>query len=268
MLDMLTTIATAVTEYPDDSPHSLDRSGGTSHPMFYHWERQFQRHGQPYSQDAQRWKVLLFSHPRSTERDVRYNDFKSAMHELIDRYDNDIVIHGDVPLLRLSPPYLISFIDLTAYNGREDSRRAHIGNVSTLVALARLECKQRDKIYYIPPVPSSRPDDFFDRLYCTETVAYEATHPRSAKFHLFQNPAQALSYHTAMLTGSVEYWQMGPAGLGLVLTPEYGEILVFIADPADAALFYTSALLAMVVGGAIPFRAKLGAVWVRARSRM
>lgn len=90
----------------------------------------------------------------------------------------------------------------------------------------------------------------------------------STKFHLFQNPAQALSYRTAGLTGAVIIWQMSSSGLSVSITVECGEIYVAVVDPGDGAIFGTSAFLSMPDSRAIPFRTKVEAVWLRVNNRM
>jgi hypothetical protein len=215
---------------------------------------------------------LIFSSPAANERVARY-DFKTTVLEMIDRYNNDILIHGDAlltPLFTQTAHLIILhiLIDLTLSRDPNDPCCIQTGNVGLLVDLADVEYKRRSKIYYVPPTPSSRSDDTFNRLYCSETVAYEAILPSSKKFHLLQSPALSLSYRVAMLAGAVEYWHMASCGLNCSIKVECGEIFAAVMDPGDQALSNTSALLSMVDGSVVPFRAKVEGVWLRVNDEM
>lgn len=105
---MVMNVAKLVEHYPDEPPHALDHVDGTEVSIFCDWELRLRRQGMNYTQEAQRWKVLLFSQPTPGERFTRYKDFKTTVLETMDRYDNNIVVNGDVlPILHNAPMFLI-----------------------------------------------------------------------------------------------------------------------------------------------------------------
>ena len=93
------------------------------------------------------------------------------------------------------------------------------------------------------------------------------------EFVSLSNPTQVLSYTVVLLDGAIEHWQMGPSGMGVILTVGAGALYVVILDPGDCALFLMrleELLSALSTRGdsSMPFNSKFESLVVEARNRM
>ena len=127
------------------------------------------------------------------------------------------------------------------------------------------------KILAAHNIPSLHGDDF-DLLFCSETVAFQATHLDNTKFRACVSPSQVLSFYTILKNGAFDYWQMTGGGLESIVTLDAGGAYVAVCDPGDGVLFSTGMvhMLSRAPGNpaSLPFHCRIQTIYLQKGNRM
>ncbi|RXW15900.1 hypothetical protein EST38_g9954 [Candolleomyces aberdarensis] len=160
-------------------------------------------------------------------------DFRKALTTKVERYGNLLEMH-----------------DQSISSNRHDPARAQYGSVSVL--LEALNQGLRGRILYVPPFPTPHLQYPVDKLFCSATIAFEATQSRGPLFRLIHDaaPDQNMTFATVFLCGAFSGWQMPPNGQGVILTVEAGEIYLVLCSSSTEELADTNEFLRVEPGRA------------------